>query len=259
MSSFAEKLRNLSKSSASPIGFRPSVRETKGPTMLLVVELLGAEPKEARILTDVKADAGLILGEVPGAKVFKQMVEAAGDVPVGAAVKGAGEQELDGVVGAGCDFVVFDIGMRAGALRKEGVGKFLIIERSLDQGLVRAINSLEVDGALITGKEGNSFLAVEHLLVCRRFVELLEKPVITQLPSEITKADLTSLWEVGIDGVIAPADYSGETLTELRNMLSDLPKRSRGRRAKGGAVLPRYGTNVTEEEEGDGDGDGEEV
>jgi hypothetical protein len=259
MSKFADKLQNLSKSSAAPIGFRPAVAETEGPTMLLVVELAGAQPKEARILTDAKADAGLILGEAPGAKVLKQMVEASGDIAVGVAARGAGEQEIDELKDAGCDFVVFDSGMRAGVLRKEAIGKFLTIESSLDQGFVRAINGLDVDGVLITGRAGDSFLAVERLLVCRRFVELLEKPVIMGLPSEVTKADLTSLWEIGIDGVVAPSGYSAKTLAELRRMLSDLPKGSRGRRARGGVALPRYSTSVTEEEEGDEEEEEEDV
>jgi hypothetical protein len=256
MSRFADKLRNLSRASATPIGFRPSASETKGPTMLLIAELPGVQSKEANILADIKADAGLIVREAHGAKVLKQVVEVAGDIPVGVAVKGVGEQELNELVNSGCDFVVLDIGVRAGVLHKEGIGRLLMIERSLDQGLVRAINSLEVDGVLIAGNEDDSFLAVERLLVCRRFVELLEKPVIMSLPSEITKDELAGLWEAGADGVFAPSSYSAETLTELRRMLSALPRRSRGRRARGGAILPRYSTDVAEEE---GDEEEEDV
>jgi hypothetical protein len=220
--------------------------------MLVIVELPGVQAKEAKILRDVKADAGLIVGEATSARVLKQVVEVAGDIPVGVSVKGADERQIEEFAEAGCDFLVFDMGMRAGALRKkEDMGKFLTVEHSLDQGLVRAINSLEVDGVLIMGREGDSFLPVERLLVCRRFVELLEKSIIVTLPSEVTKADLTGLWEVGVDGVVAPSGYSAEALIELREMVSDLPKRSRGRRPRGGAMLPRLSANISEDEEGD--------
>jgi hypothetical protein len=249
MSKFADKLRNLSKSSAAPIGFRPSVSETKGPTMLLVLELPRTQPKEGKTLAEVKADAGLILGDVPGAKAFKQMVEAAGEIPVGVVIKRDGGRGIDDLVGEGCDFVVFDIGMGAAVLDKEGVGKFMMIERSLDQGLVRAINGLEVDGVLVASRD--SFLAVEDLLVYRRFVELLEKPVIMGLPPAITKAELTALWEIGVDGVVASSTYSAEALAELRKMINDLPAEKRGRRCKGGVVLPRYSVGVADEEEGE--------
>jgi len=249
MSKLADKLQSLSKSSVTPIGFHPSVSELKGPTMLLIVGLSGTQVKEAKILADVKADAGLILSEGPSANVIKQLVEAAGDIPLGVFVKGMSEKEINELTSAGCDFVVFDIKAAAAALHKEGVGKFLMIDPSLDQGLVRAINSLEVDGVFINSKGGDSFVAVEDLLVCRRFVELLEKPVIMSLSSVVTKAELTSLWQVGVDGVVAPLGHSVEALTELKKMISDLPRGARGRRAKASVVLPHYGEAAGREED----------
>jgi hypothetical protein len=137
----------------------------------------------------------------------------------------------------------------AAVLHKEGLGKFLMIEPSLDQGLVRAINSLEVDGVLISSRGGDSFVAVEHLLVCRRFVELLEKQVIMALPPLVAKAELTSLWQAGVDGVVAPLTQSVEALAEIKKMISDLPRGARGRRAKAGVVLPHYGGGVAGEED----------
>jgi len=249
MSKFVDKLQSLSKSSTTPIGFHPAVSELKSPAMLLIAGLSGTQVKEAKIVADVSADAGLILSEGTSAKVAKQMVEAVGDVPLGVFVKGMSEEKINELASAGCDFVVFDIRIPAAVLHKEGVGKFLMIEPSLDQGLVRAINSLDVDGVLISSRGGDSFVAVEHLLVCRRFVELLEKPVIMALPSLVTKTVLTSLWQVGVDGVVAPSTQSVEALAELKKMISDLPRGARGRRAKAGVILPHYGEGVAGEED----------
>ncbi len=249
MSKFVDKLQSLSKSSTTPIGFHPSVSELKGPTMLLIAGLTGAQVKEAKTLADVNADARLILSEGPSAKVVKQMVEAAGDVPLGVFVKGTSEKEINELASVGCDFVVFDIRIPAAVLHKEGVGKFLMVEPSLNQGLVRAINSLEVNGVFISSRGGESFVAVEHLLICRRFVELLEKPVIMALSSVVTKAELTNLWQVGVDGVVAPSTYSVEALAELKRMISDMPRGARGRWAKASVVLPHYGGSVAEEED----------
>jgi hypothetical protein len=248
MSKFVDKLQSLSKSSTTPIGFHPSASEFKRPAMLLIAGLSGAQVKEAKIVADVNADAGLILSEGLSAKVVKQMVEALVNVPLGAFVKGMSEEKINELGSVGCDFVVFDIRIPAAVLHKEGMGKFLMIEPSLDQGLVRAINSLDVDGVFINSKSGDSFVAVEHLLVCRRFVELLEKPVIMAVPSLVTKAELTSLWQAGVDGVVAPLIQSVEALTELKKMTSDLPRGARGRRTKGGVVLPHYGGSVAGDE-----------
>jgi len=249
MSKFVDKLQSLSKSSTTPIGFHPSVSELKSPAMLLIAGLSGTQVKEAKIVADVNTDAGLILNEDPSARIVRQMVEAVGDVPLGVFVKGMSEEKINELASLGCDFMVFDIKAAAAVLYKEEVGKFLMIEPSLDQGFVRAINSLEVDGVFISSRGEDSFVAVEHLLVCRRFVELLEKPVIMALPSLVTKAELTSLWQAGVDGVVAPPAQSVEALAELKKMIGGLPRGARGRRAKAGVMLPQYGGLVAEEEE----------
>jgi len=249
MSKFVDKLQSLSKSSTTPIGFHPSASESKSPAMLLIAGLSGTKVKEAKIVADVNVDAGLILDEGPSDKVVKQMVEAVSDIPLGIFVKGMNEEKINELASLGCDFVVFDIKAAATVLHKEKVGKFLMIEPSLDQGFVRAINSFEVDGVFISNSGGDSFVAVEHLLVCRRFVELLEKPVIMALPSLVTKAELANLWQAGVDGVVAPSTQSGEALTELKKMIGDLPKGARGRRAKADVKLPQYGGLVAEEED----------
>jgi hypothetical protein len=249
MSKFADKLQSLSKSSTTPIGFHPSVSELKSPAMLLIAGLSGTQVKEAKIVADVNADAGLILSESPSARIVGQMVEAVGDIPLGVLVKGTSAEKINELASLGCDFVVFDIRIPAAVLHKEEVGKFLMIEPSLDQGFVRAINSLDVDGVFISNRDGDSFVAVEHLLVCRRFVELLEKPVIMALTSLVTKAELTILWQAGVDGVIAPPTQSVEALTELKNMIGDLPRGARGRRAKAGVKLPHDGGLAAGEED----------
>ncbi len=248
MSKFVDKLQSLSKSSASPIGFHPSA-ESKSLVLLLVAGLSGAKVKEAKVVADVNADAGLILDQSSSTKIVRQMVEAASDVPLGVFVKDISEEKVNELVGLGCDFVVFDIKVAAAVLQKEGVGKILMIEPSLDQGFVRAINSLDVDGVLISSRGEDAFVAVEHLLVYRRFVELLEKPVMITLPSLVTRAELGNLWQAGVDGIVVPPAQSVEALAELKRMIDDLPRGARGRRGKIGVILPHYGGVVATEED----------
>lgn len=249
MSIFVDRLQSLSKSSTTSIGFHPSISKLKSPAVLLIAGLLGTQVKEAKIVADVNTDAGLILSEGPSARVVKQMVEAMGDVPLGVFVKGMSEDKINELTSLGCDFVVFDIRMPVAVLHKEGIGKFLMLEPSLDQGFIRAINSLELDGVFISSRGGDSFIAVEHLLVCRRFVELLEKPVIMALPSLVTKDELTALWQAGVDGIVSLPVQSIEALTELKKMIGDLPRGARGRHAKVGVKLPHYGEGVAGEED----------
>jgi hypothetical protein len=248
MSKFADKLESLSKSSTAPIGFHPAVSEVRKPAMLLIVGLSGTQVKEAKTVADVGADAGLILSEGTSAKAIGQVVEAVNDVPLGVFVGGMKQKEIDELASLGCDFVVFDIRGGVAILRKKEVGKFLLIEPSLDQGLVRAINSLELDGVFINGG-GESTVTVERLLVCRRFAELLEKPVIMSMPSLATKEELTGLWQAGVDGVVAPPTQRAEELMELKKVIGDLPRGARGRRGGASVVLPRIGVDVVGEED----------
>jgi hypothetical protein len=215
--------------------------------LLLIAGLSGTQVKEARMVVSV--DAGLILNDGPSAKIVRQMVEAVGDVPLGVCVTGMSEQETSQLADLGCDFVVFGIKAAAAALHKEEVGKILMIEPSLDLGFVRAINSLGVDGVFVNLRGGGSFVAVEHLLVCRRLVDLLEKPVMIALPSLVTKAELTSIWQAGVDGVVVPPSQSTKAMTELKEMIGDLPRGARGRRAKVDVILPRYGEGVAGEDD----------
>ena len=251
MSKFVDKLRSLSKSSTTPIGFHPSVSELKSSAVLLVVGLSGSQVKEAKIVADVNADAWLILDQGLSARSVRQIVKVAGDIPVGVFAKGINEEKINEFVGLGCDFVVFDVKVAAAILHKEEVGKILMIEPSLDQGFVRAINGIEVDGVLLSSGGKDDFVAVEHLLVCRRFVELLEKPIVMALPSSVTKAELTDLWQAGLDGVVVSSAQSVETLAELKKTIGGLPRGGRGRRAKVGVMLPHYGGFVATEEDED--------
>jgi hypothetical protein len=249
MSKFVDKLQSLSKSSTTPIGFRASVSELKNPLMLLIARLSGAKVNEAKIIANANANAGLIWDKDPNTKNVGQMVKALGDIPLGMFVKGMSEEKIDELASLGCDFVVFDISMPALVLQKKEVGKFLVIEPSLDPGFVKAINNLDIDGVLVNSRGEDSFIAVEHLLVCRRFVEIIEKPVIMALPSLVTKAELTVLWEAGIVGLVASSKQSLETLGEIGKMIKELPEKTRSRRAKADVKLPHYGGSVSGEED----------
>ncbi len=250
MSKFVDKLQDLSKSSPTPIGFRTSVSEFKRPAMLLIAGLSGTKIDEAKMVADGNANAGLILDEGSSTKIVGQMVKALGDIPLGVVVNGMSQEKIDELTSVGCDFIVFDISMTALILQKEEVGKFLMIEPSLDQGFVRAINSLDIDGVVISNRNEDPFIAVEHLLVYRRFVEILEKPVLMTLPSLVTKGELTSLWQAGVVGLVSSLRQSGKSLGELEKMISELPGKLKGRRAKADVKLPPYhGSDVADENE----------
>ncbi len=249
MSRFVDKLQNLSKSSTTPIGFRHSVSEMKSPAMLLVARLSGTKVDEAKVVAGAKTSAGLIWDECPSAKIVGQMVKTLDEIPLGVFVKDISEKRINELVSSGCDFIVFDLSIAASILQKEEVGKFLMIGPSLDQGLVRSINNLDIDGVFMSTAGEGSFITMEQLLFCRRFVEILEKPLVMVLPSPVTKAEITALWQAGIVGLVAGSRQSVETLLELGTMINELSGRPRSRRAKADVRLPHHGVAVSGEED----------
>lgn len=248
MSKFVDKLHNLSKSSVSPIGFHAAASEPKSLAMLLVAGLSGVDAREAENVANSNVDAGLILSQSFNLTSLEKTVKAMGDIPLGVLIKGMAGKKVSKLIGSGCDFVVFDMKTAAAALQGKKVGKFLLIEPSLDQSLVRAINGLDIDGVFINRGE-ESFITVEHLLVYHRFSELLDKPLVVTLPSLITSVELSNLWEAGIDGLVIPPAQPIEAFTELRKMIDHLPKRAKRQRGRVGVVLPHYGRGTTGEEE----------
>lgn len=253
MSKFADRLRSLSRSGAPRIGFHIVASESKSSSLLLVAGLPGTQAAEAKVAAS--ADAGLLMDQIPDVKTFKKMTDTAGDVPLGVLVRGGDTDKANKLVASGCDFLVFDTKAAAAVMGSEQAGKFLVLEPSLDLGMARAVNSLELDGVFVRIEEGQPFVALEHLLACRRFVDLLEKPVMLILPSPVTQAELAMLWQLGIDGVLALPPHSAGSLTDLKKMIEAIPGGRRGRKTRAGAMLPFSGGAVSAEDDDEDDDD----
>jgi len=243
MSKFVNKLQRLSKSSSSPMGFHSVISESKSSAMLLIAGLSQVDVKEAEVLANNKVDAGLISGQSFNIKDVRQVAKVMGDIPLGILVKDASAEKMDKLVSSGCDFVVFDVKMPLAELCQQEIGKFLVIKPSLDQGLIRAVNSLDVDGVFIdTGEE--CVITVERLLIYHRFGELLSKPLVATLPSSVTSAELGNLWQAGIDGIVIPPAQPEGVVAELKRMIDNLPREVKRHRGEAGVILPHYGGGV---------------
>ena len=232
------------------MGFRPVSAPTQSASMLFVAYLPQVDINRANSVANVGVDAVLLPQEAFVAKELKQIVATLKDIPAGIWVKETNSENVIQIAKSGCDFVVFGLKTSIEVLKVKDIGKILEIRPSLDPGLVRAINDLplSVDGVIIRGEE--SYLTVEYLLICQRFSELVTKPVLVTLPLSFSSEQLSSLREMGVDGVVVSGEQPEERLTELKKAISDLPRRIR-QRGKVAAVLPPLSqeTAVAVEEE----------
>jgi len=206
------------------------------------------------------ADGGLLhIHQSSEAKTLQEVSQAISDIPWGAWLRDSGQVEMDDIVKAGCDFVVFPAAKTSLAIyQNDAVGKILEVEASLSDGLLRAINDLPVDAVLIAGEPGEGYFLTWHqLMLFQHFGNLLTKPLLVPIPSNATANELQALWEAEVDGVIieVEAGQPAGRVSELRQAIDKLTFPSHPKRRKAEALLPYIGqerSTITEEEEEEG-------
>jgi hypothetical protein len=88
----------------------------------------------------------------------------------------------------------------------------------------------------------------------QRFADLLTKPLLVSIPSNVTANELQALWEAGVAGVIVETGVGQpvERVSNLRKVIDKLVFPPQRRREKTEALLPYIGAErdtVAEEEE----------
>ncbi len=257
MSKFIDKLNQVSRVVPQSIGFGRAQPVPEKPKILLIASLAGASIGG---LADyvVGADAGLL--PIPklssGAKTLKEMSQAVPDIPWGGWLRNIDQGEIKQMAKAGCDFVVFPAtNTPLALLQNDEIGKILEVESSLSEGLLRAVNELPIDAVLIAGEQREGyFLTWHHLMLFQRFADLLTKPLLASIPSNVTANELQALWEAGVDGVIIEVGVGqpADRLKKLRQVIDKLAFPSPRKRKKVESLLPYIGSEasiVTEEDE----------
>jgi len=248
MSKFVDKLKKLSENAVLHIGFRASVDEPEVRSALLIAGLSRLDDEESAVLAGGEVDAGLAMGSGFTSGTIGQMVKAANGVPLGVLLKDISEDEANELAGSGCDFTVLHSSMPPMALHGERAGKFLMVEVSLEVGRVRAINGLEVDGVFLNCGGSSSF-TVETLLLCRHFMEMLDKPLMVILPASANREVFRNLCRLGVSGIVVPATVTGETLAEVRKVMGESSREARRSRSRAAVILPHDDGRMVAEED----------
>ncbi len=257
MSRFIDKLNQLSRAEVQPMGFRTKQSVSPKPKIQLVASL--AEESAEKLAGCVAgADAGLLrLSQISaGTKTLQNISQAMPDIPWGVWLQGSGQGEIGQMMKAGGDFVVFPAtNTPLSMLQGDGVGKILVVEASLTEGLLRTTNELPI-GAVLVASEGKEdyFLTWQHLMFFQRFADLLTKPLLVSIPSNVTAGELQALWEAGVDSVVieVKVGQSQDRIKELRQVIDKLAYPAARRREKAEPLLPHIGREariVTAEEE----------
>ncbi len=252
MSKFADKLQRIYRTTAQSIGFRKSATETEVNSPLLIADLTGVGVKKASDIVNSGIDAAVISSEGLDASSFKSLVTGTGDIPLGLLLAKNSIENIPDFVDSGCDFIVFDVQTPLESINREGLGKILKIDRSLTPGMVKAINdlSMPIDGVFVAGDA--SPVTVELVLICQFFADLLDKPLLVTISPTVTRGELSSLREAGVNGLLLPERVPAKVFAGLKKIITGLPKTSK-RKTRGSALIPQIGgeQKVEMEEEED--------
>lgn len=255
MSQFIDNLSRLSRAIPQPIGFGRTPPASLKPKLQLVASL--AEESAENLVTQVAgADAGLLCTSKlsSGAQTLQKIAQAIPNIPWGVWLGDNSQTEIEEMLKAGCDFVVFPANTSL-TLRESKVGKILAVERTIPEGLLRTINELPIDAAIIVGERQGEFLTWQQLMLFQRFAGLLTKPLLVSIPTKVTAGGLQALWEAGVDGIVIDITMEPpqDRVRELRQIIDQLDFPPSRKRVRVEPVLPRISQDTsvvtTEEEE----------
>ena len=244
MSKFIDKLNQVSKTVAQPMGFRAVSEVARRPKMQIVASVAESDIDNMADYVD-GADAVLLSIPKPGlgAETLKKISKVLTEIPWGGWLGGIAKGKIKQMMENGCDYVVFpaadtSLGTPAG----EEVGKILQIDTSLSEGMLRTINQLPVDAVLVNAeKKGKQDLTWHQLMLFQRIANMVSKPLLVPIPANTAASELQVLWDAGVDGVVVEtgAGKPAEELKKLRKVIDGLTFPATRKHEKREAVLPR--------------------
>lgn len=256
MSKLIDKLVQVSQGTLQPIGFGTNMLKTKTPSMLLLARLQKADVSIAKAVKGVVDGLIQILPNLTDGKdSFRQILKSADEVPCGAFMEEITEKDVTALVKEGGDFLVLAPAKTPyPILEEENVGKILILESSLEEGLIRAVEEMAVDALLVEEVNEPSF-TVSKLMVYQYLAGLTSKPLLATVPLDLNSRNLRGLQDAGITGIVTDITDARQKaeLADLKKAIEGLPSPSREGRGKASVYLPFASLKTsdvsTEEEE----------
>ncbi len=243
MSRLSDKFQKAAKLNVQTMGFRTSQKTAREPSLLLILSIT---PEALKNKADMDK-AGAILIRPESAPVTpesaREIAEIYTEIPVGVYIEDADEKVTDALAEAGCDFLVFPPSSRLFSVSEEKkTGKIIQVESSMDDSLLRAVNSFSVDAVIAADTFTGGAMSWHELLIFQHLANTISRPLIINIPPDVTEAELKALFEAGADGVIAEdSALKAGGLKKLQELIGKLPPRSARKRGKVDATLPHGG------------------
>jgi hypothetical protein len=228
VSKLIEKLKKTSQESSQPMGFGAARLQPQKPKIQLVAWLTADALSPAAASG---ADGVILEGIKASSKAVKAAAQTFGEIPWGILLKENGK-DVNSLVTAGCDFLVFPSNIPVSALDNKA-GKIFVLDPSLPEGMLRSLGVLEVD-VVLPDKEFKD-ITWQDLMQIRYLGGTAGKSLLLSVSEDITAAELKALWEVGVTGVV----LKGGDIKKLRQIIDGTPFPSRRKHKGMDAMVPQ--------------------
>lgn len=251
-------LLDKTQTSAPGIGFAASRQASAAPSIALIGRITAAELSENPSLADAPADALLVTLDTSDSAAVERVGQALKDRLWGARVGSASTNDTGALKEAGCDFIVFDAeGTSAAVLNDDELGRVIAVgfdDPEFDEDEAKAIRTLDIDCALLTPPEGLLPLTVRTLLGIQVMRATVRKRSILTAPAELGKAELETLRNVGVVGVVVSLVDAGEEAQRVKDDIASLPRRRpQGSRTSSSPSVGFGGASSSDEDDYDED------
>ena len=241
MSKLLDKLEQVSQPAPRRLGFATSQAEAPPPPMALVLRF-SDDNKGMVKNTPETADAAIVRTSKPGSvkEVIKNASNLQDSIPWGIQSDQVSSKAIEELQKAGCDYLVFGTeDSPASMLNHENIGKVLSIGLGLEERFMRILEDIPAE-VLIIEAEDEGPLTLKQLMEYRTVLSCVSKPVLIRTSASLSEEDLTSLYNVGMVGIVIDAQTNGDLkqVSRIREAIESLPPREVGEKGKVGPVLP---------------------
>lgn len=226
-----QKLEAAARGPKRPMGFGFVASAQGDQRSLLLLASFELTQDASAVPTIEGLDALLLTDHSGSPSVFSEAAGTLKGVVWGVMADKGEAPTLAALKEMGADFAVFPAaGTPASLLHLEGLSKFLVVDSSMPDSVLRACEALPVDGFVLhQGQTDGASLTIEQLLLVYRVASFTRKPLLVTADPSWRRDELTALRDAGALGIIVPLSRAQEHLAQLHEAIRTLPPRRRPR------------------------------
>ena len=226
MSKLIELIERLGQQSAQPIGFGALTGRVESPPTMALIGSTAASESASLIANGLPDGVDAIVFSDSEARA---VLDAAGtgmpdDTVWGANGSSLGNDDLDALIDAGCDYLLIESSAPAGVVGHPDLGTIVTTEEPVDRLTGAALRSLKVDGSLNTSGTGTGGINFGTLVNVVKVGASIGGVMLVQAREAVSDADLMALRDAGVDGVVVPLEDEA-LVKQLVESIRKLPPR----------------------------------